>query len=306
MFLFMSNLKRYLKELLTFAKWEQKGILMLIALIIGGVLFNLLYKPRIKDLKPTRGIIHLVDEYHKMVDSSVQKEGYGSGYYSYESYEKKYQPKSVENFFPFDPNTVTKKQLEDLGFTEKQAQVIINYRSKGGAFRSNEDFKKMFVVSAAHYKELLPFIVIANRVSDTIKRNASLYMVDINNADTSELMKLKGVGEIIAQRIVSYRNRLGGFVDVSQLLEIYGVDSSRILLFKKQLKPFSSPKLININTVSFEVLKNHPYISPYEARNVIYYRMKRGRINGIHELVANRILSKERSEKLKHYIDCTN
>lgn len=131
-------------------------------------------------------------------------------------------------------------------------------------------------------------------------------LVDLNVADTTSLKTLKGIGSAIAKRIVDYRRRLGGFARNEQLLEVYGVDSSKYSLLQNQLKSPSRWTKICINTADVEILKRHPYISPYEARNIVYFRTKRGPIRNLQQFVSDRIISKSTSEKLGEYVDYSN
>ena len=99
--------------------------------------------------------------------------------------------------------------------------------------------------------------------------------MDINTADTLEFQRLKGIGPSYARRIVGYRNRLGGFTNCRQLLEVWGMDSSLYNLIREQLIISSdSVRRLDINTITFKELLKHPYF-PYElTRAVILYRQK--------------------------------
>ncbi len=126
------------------------------------------------------------------------------------TYEKATRPaKHVENF-RFNPNTVSISDLQRLGFSEKQAQSIDNYRKKGGKFSRKTDFAKSFVVSDSVYQRLEPFIDIP--------------LIDLNSADTTALKTLPGIGSYFARKIVEYREELGGYSSKEQLLDIWHFD----------------------------------------------------------------------------------
>ena len=125
---------------------------------------------------------------------------------------ERFAGRRYENF-PFDPNTVSVEDLCRLGFTEKQAQAIDNYRSKGGRFRRKEDFAKSFVVADSVYRRLEPYI--------TIPR------IDINAADSAAFDGLPGIGPYFAARMVSYRESLGGYSFPEQLMDIYNFGEER-------------------------------------------------------------------------------
>jgi competence ComEA-like helix-hairpin-helix protein len=111
------------------------------------------------------------------------------------------------------------------------------------------------------------------------------FTVEINAADTMELQRLRGIGPGYARRIVSYRNKLGGFCAKLQLLEVYGMDRDRYGMICDHItvEP-DSVKKIDINNVTFKALISHPYF-PYElTREIILFRKKAKRFNTAEEL----------------------
>lgn len=115
--------------------------------------------------------------------------------------------------FGFNPNTAGLEDLKRLGFSEKQAQSILNYRAKGGKFRRKEDFAKSFVVADSVYARLEPFIEIP--------------LLDINLADSAAFDALPGIGPWFASKMVEYREKIGGYTSTEQLMDIGRFDSER-------------------------------------------------------------------------------
>jgi competence ComEA-like helix-hairpin-helix protein len=109
--------------------------------------------------------------------------------------------------------------------------------------------------------------------------------IDINRADTLELQRLRGIGPSYARRIVSYRSRLGGFISIRQVLEIWGMDTVLYNLIREHIIITSdSVRKIDLNTISFKDLLKHPYF-PYEiTRALILYRQKNKIIKSLDEL----------------------
>ena len=118
----------------------------------------------------------------------------------------------VENF-RFDPNTVSLSDLQRLGFSEKQAAAIENYRAKGGRFHRKEDFAKSFVVADSVYRRLEPYIDIPK--------------LDINAADSAAFDALPGIGPYFAARMVELREKLHGYSYPEQLLQIPNFGAER-------------------------------------------------------------------------------
>lgn len=159
--------------------------------------------------------------------------------------------------FRFNPNTVSVEDLQRLGFSQKQAQAIDNYRQKGGRFRRPGDFAKSYVVADSVYERLEPFIDIPK--------------LDINMADSTALLDLPGIGPWFAGRIVAYRRSLGGFSRKEQLMEIKNFDREKYDGLK-DLITLSSPSPYPLWTASEEDLARHPYISKPEAHSIVLYR----------------------------------
>ena len=126
---------------------------------------------------------------------------------------EKAAPRKVENF-RFNPNTVSVEELQRLGFSRKQATVIDNYRRKGGHFARKKDFARSFVVADSVYARLEPYIDIP--------------LIDLNRADSAQLLALPGIGPYFAGKIVRYRQKIKGYTSVEQLLEIYRFDQEKL------------------------------------------------------------------------------
>ena len=160
--------------------------------------------------------------------------------------------------FRFNPNTVTVEDLMRLGFSEKQAQSIDNYRSKGGRFRRKSDFAKSYVVADSVYRHLEAYIDIP--------------MTDINKADSAAFDALPGIGPYYAAKMVEYRSRLGGYSHPGQLMEIRNFDRERYEALR-DLITCSSPKPYPLWDLPADSLRLHPYIRGWnEARAIVLLR----------------------------------
>ena len=166
-----------------------------------------------------------------------------------------YAPRPVEEF-RFNPNTATVEDFRRLGFSEKQAQSIDNYRQKGGRFNRKTDFAKSFVVSEATYARLEPYIDIPK--------------LNINKADSAAFDALPGIGPHFAAEMVRYRGKLGGYSSTQQLVEIWNFGEDRLeslkdLIFvdKVDVKPF------RLWSLPADSLKLHPHIYNYKIANAI-------------------------------------
>ncbi|MBO6081576.1 MAG: helix-hairpin-helix domain-containing protein [Bacteroidales bacterium] len=169
---------------------------------------------------------------------------------------ERYAGRTVESF-PFDPNTISLEDLQRLGFSQRQAQSIINYRNSGGRFRRKEDFAKSYVVDDSVFQRLAPYIEIPS--------------LDLNKADSAAFDALPGIGPYYASRMVSYRKELRGYSYKEQLLDIKGFDRERYdglqdLVSVGPTAPYP------IWTLPEDSLRLHPYIDKYVAHGIVLYR----------------------------------
>lgn len=128
--------------------------------------------------------------------------------------------------------------------------------------------------------------------------------IDINRADSAQLLPLPGIGPVFAGRIIKYRSLLGGFVSVEQLGEVYGIPVEAIQKIRNQVYIDSSAiRKIHIDSASFRALLRHPYLEYEDVKALIEYRDFKGDINSIHELKINHILQDSTLNKIDVYFD---
>jgi competence ComEA-like helix-hairpin-helix protein len=201
------------------------------------------------------------------------------------------------NLVAFNPNTATMGNFVTLGFSQHLATRIVNYREKGGKFRIKSDLLKIYGVDSAFYQRVYPFIALPEREA-TKEKAGKKYEIkkpliiakarekfDLNNADTSQLKKIYGIGDKLSLRIIKYRDVLGGFVDMDQLKEVYGLDSLVInrLIENSTIQNEFQPKKININTASEKQLSAHPYLSKV-AKAIVSYRFQHGEFKAVEDI----------------------
>ena len=169
-------------------------------------------------------------------------------------------PRRQVESFRFNPNTASHEDFRRLGFSEKQAQSIINYREKGGSYRRKEDFAKSFVVSDSIYKRLEKYIDIP--------------LIDLNLADSAAFDSLPGIGGWFARKMVEHRKALGGYSYKEQLLDIYNFTEEKYRALEDLITV--SPKYVTpypMWILPVDSLILHPYIRDYEtARAIVLYR----------------------------------
>lgn len=225
---------------------------------------------------------------------------------SYDNNQSDYnQTSNNKNYilFDFDPNTATDEDFLNLGLSEKQIRTINNYRSKGGRFYAKEDFKKIYVISDYDYNRLSPFIVIEQQDDQQQTIPVQISVVDIATADTAMFKQLPGIGSVLAGRIVKFREKLGGFYDVSQIKEVYGITEDTYNNIKQYLTiSTTSVTQININFSEYADLVKHPYINSQTANLILNYKKNNGFYTSVNQLKTNSIIDEVLFEKLNMYL----
>jgi len=205
--------------------------------------------------------------------------------------------------FYFDPNIATKGQLQELGFPEWLAERIVSYRAKGGKFKQPEDLLKIYDFPESLYKELLPFIRIEKEEEPKEFSPEKFKLVELNSADSLMLLSIKGIGPTFAHRVLERRQKLGGFVGINQLLEIYGFDAERLVELEDQITIDKSLVYqLDINKVSFKELNNHPYLNYNQVKAIVGYREKIGPIKNVLDLINLEGFTEKDIERLKPYL----
>ncbi|MES2691423.1 MAG: helix-hairpin-helix domain-containing protein [Bacteroidota bacterium] len=214
--------------------------------------------------------------------------------------------------FAFDPNTADSATLTSLGFPARTARSIINYRNKGGRFRKAEDLYRIYNADSALISRIIPYAQIEaqEHISQQydnkqypVSEHKAFAPVEVNTADSVALVKLYGIGPKMAAKIIDHRIRSGGFFTVDQLTEIYGIDEGLLDELKGKIYADASlVRYININTVTFEGLKQHPYLRYKTANAIINYRNQHGPFKAVEDLKKIVILPDSTYQKLLPYI----
>ena len=210
------------------------------------------------------------------------------------------KPKSM--FYPKEYN------LNDwmrLGLSEKQSQIVLKFTSRG--ISDEEELKRIFVIPDELYTLIKDSIIYSPKQFSEKKRNEievqKIEEVDINTCTELELEKIPGIGNYFSSKIVEYRGQLGGYNSINQLLEVWRFDNEKL----EKISPFifltNRIKKLDINLVSLEELKSHPYIS-YGIANSIVKMRAQIKYNTIEDVKRSKLIDEEFFEKIKPYLEC--
>ncbi|MEM7105527.1 MAG: helix-hairpin-helix domain-containing protein [Bacteroidota bacterium] len=295
------NIKEQIKAYFHFSKSEQRGIIILMVLIVFFLVLPRMYKAffykeRIVDYTEFETeILAFKKGKQRNLDSvEAAKPDWQQTKKAFPEREKKDNERAYE-LFSFDPNTVELEELLKLGVKSKTAQTLLRYREKGGKFRKTDDLQKIYGLSGKTFKRLEPYISIEQEKAKAPKKTEKLQVVDnaedspvdrkppppvtikINQATVEEWQRLYGVGPAFANRIVKFRDALGGFFSIEQISEVYGLPDSTFESIKPQLIIEEKHKVIlDLNTADLMSLKKHPYLRWKQANAIIKYREQHG------------------------------
>lgn len=288
------------RDLLTFTKSERRGLIVLCSILLFQFLFaffrDTIFPPKVVQIRVEK------------LEVSADKRS--------KTYHKQLKLSA------FNPNTVDCLQLIEMNIPTPIVNNLISFRKAGGKFRKPDDLQRLYAVDSAWMDSLRSAIDIPIVVVSTPKRSYSKSpkrweqkstktqklvhinpVVELNSADTSQLQKLRGIGNVFAQRIIKYRTLLGGFCTLDQLNEVYGLKPETI----EQILPYitvdtSQISKIAINKLWFYSLKKHPYCTKNQANAIINYRKSKGVIADWRQLQTVKVDSCSWN-KLQPYID---
>jgi competence protein ComEA len=219
---------------------------------------------------------------------------------------------NMTELFPFDPNSLDDVGWKNLGLSEGQVKSIRKYLNSGGKFKIKTDLSKMYVVSKEMYTNWEPFILLPSELtpnkidyssSNKSESKKEFHVLNLNRADSAELLNLPGIGPYYAGAIVKYRNRLGGFLRIEQLLDVWKMKPETVDLIrdKVHLDP-NDVSYIQINTVNADQLSLHPYFNPSKAKALISYREKHGPFQQTQDILKCLVIDELTFQKILPYI----
>ncbi|MES2004664.1 MAG: helix-hairpin-helix domain-containing protein [Bacteroidota bacterium] len=284
-------MKRIIKDYFTFSKKERNAMLVLLLLIVFFMTMPYFYPIKQKPPLVNKALQDFVAQ------SRVAVSADNTGMVEQVVSERMVSEKNTiaKKPFPFDPNTISNEDWLRLGISDKTVRTIRNYLGKGGRFRKPEDIRKIWGMRKEDAERLIPYVVMEEKTTAQLftKKTDRLYplekskpqVIDINTAGEEDWRSLPGIGEVLATRIIRYRERTGGFVSMEQVKKTYGISDSVFELISPFLRidAASMPKT-NINTASVYQLKNQLGISEPVARAIVVYRQQYGTYGTVDDL----------------------
>lgn len=304
---------QFIKDYFHFNKRQERGVLVLAIIIIILIGLNhyapCFYQRSPESLDENMSYVRQLEliAYEDLKAKEASKKAY-----------RKKEPIDINISYAFDPNTITKGELIDFGLPKHVAENICKYRRSGGHFQAAEDINKIYGLDESLADQLRPWIRI-KEVRKAIDEKAyskepkpvnkekkvivAQIKVGINLADSIELLQVKGIGPFYAGAIIEYRNQLGGYIQLEQLLELYKMDRLKYDQMVPSLYLDSlSPTQIPLNTADFKSILKHPYLDYETTKYIVNKRKKLGKFSALYQLQEDGFIKEEHFEKIKPYL----
>ncbi len=296
------GIKNILNDYFSFSKKEFRGIIILLILIVILYTAPLLYHP--KNLLFTTN-----PKLEKQINDLFREDSTTDDSFSNN------KKNIVVEMFPFDPNVIDSLGWKRLGIADRTIHTILNYRNKGGWFKDSGNIRKIWSIKKEDADRLIPFMTIKEREKkvypkpEWLKKKdivATLASIDINTTEADNLNTIPGLKYPLPYKIISYREKLGGFLNIEQLKEVQGMDDTIYLAIKKYLITTAIIlKKVNINTATDDDLSQHPYISRSIAKAIFIYRMQHGNYKQVEDIKKIIFIKENIYKKIAPYLSIT-
>lgn len=253
------------KSLFAFDRKQQRGIFVLMLFLIV-VLACFFY---VKQMPKKALVLENTAVYQRKVDSLIAS-----------------QQSKRDTIYPFNPNYITDYRGYKLGLNVEELDRLHRFRESGKFINSKKDFQQVTHVSSQWLDSIAPYFKFPDWVTNpkssytnnyTKLKDPKVVAKDINVASREELKKVYGIGPALSNRIIQERERLKGFVDISQVTAVYGLTDSTMMQLKKLF--YVAPRLdfskIALNTATEEELLSIPYFDDYLVEKLVEQRTLR-------------------------------
>lgn len=291
--------KKVLREYFSFSRKERRGVWFLFILLLLLLCYRIVeHKFYSRDNLLSYKIV--INEEIQKVDFAKQKNQWLQ--------QKKKTVKNRKLYF----NYVQEQDLLDIGISKANADLLIEKRNKGLKIYTVEDLAQLNVNDSSLLtilKERLTFFPSKKYFQNNFKNPQALpsnVKININEADSNALEALKGIGMGTAKRIVKYRDRLGGFISLEQIKEVWGMDSASYESLLKQVYTDATIHKININYADVSELAKHPYIGYSIAKLIVNYRLQHGKYNELKDLFNIHVMNEKIFSKIEPYISTSD
>ncbi|MFN3941128.1 MAG: helix-hairpin-helix domain-containing protein [Flavobacterium sp.] len=223
-----------------------------------------------------------------------------------EKKETKYQQ------YPFNPNFITEYKGYTLGMSLQEIKRLHAFRAQNKYVNSAKEFQQVTQVSDSLLKEISPYFKFPDWVNQPKKAFAyqkfekkTIVKKDINLATKEDFMAVYGIGDALSDRIMKFRDKLGAFVSLNQLHDVWGLTDEVIENLEKRFYINDQTQIINkikINEINIKDLANFPYFNFYQAKEIIKLRSQQGTLKS-GDLTKIKEISEEKLKTIELYLE---
>lgn len=214
------------------------------------------------------------------------------------------------------PEVLSAADWQRLGLSSKQTSSLLRYRDKYG-IHSLEQMRQIRVLPSALIEMIADSLIFTpakvkqpnnkewgndHSPPFAAPNEKKIQKLDLNAATEGMLVALPGIGQYSAAKITAYRTRLGGFLSLEQLLEIKGLPPDLLENTQQYLEIKTDPIKIALNSITYEALKQHPYLTWNQANSIIKMRTQKGLFKNLNELKESVLIDEETYNKLLPYV----
>ena len=195
----------------------------------------------------------------------------------YSSYQEEQEQSSP--MAPLSIQTASLDELISMGLSRKVAFNIQKFVSNGGTITKAEDLMRMYGMDSLQLNNALPYIIFGTLPDTEGKKEFpeknELKTIDLNQASQEDLESLNGIGTYSAERIIKFRNEIGGFISSEQLKDCSCLYPDTYEKIKDQLTVSGTPQPLLINQVNLDSIHN-PYLNKKMIRLIKAYKKQHG------------------------------
>ncbi|GIM49529.1 helix-hairpin-helix domain-containing protein [Capnocytophaga stomatis] len=219
-----------------------------------------------------------------------------------------------DTILPFNPNFITDYKGFTLGMKPEEIDRLLAFRKENKFVNSAKEFQEVTKISDSLLLKISPYFKFpdwVNKSKSVENKNVKpevkpkvITKKDVNLASKEDFMEIRGIGDVLSDRILKYREKLQGFSEIMQVSEVYGLEKEVFNRVAEQFEVKTLPNIQkkNLNELNMYELAKIPYIKFDEAKKIITLRSELVNIKSFEELLKISEFNQEKIRKIQMYL----
>ena len=221
----------------------------------------------------------------------------------------------------FNPNFITDYKGYKLGMSVKEIDRLVAFRKQNKFVNSVQEFQAVTQISDSLLRAIAPLFKFPNWVNSkknkrfdktpypihnsTFTKADKIIIIDINQATKDDLIKVYGIGDAISDRILKQKDKLGAFVSMEQMSDVWGLSPEVVTNLNTHFKVLKLPNVekVAINDASIKELAQFYYFRYALAKEIVTYRSMNGKIKNIEDLTKIKGFPVDKAKIIALYLD---